>query len=147
MQTRIRLFFNRRNRTFLLDKEKTCNEVELSHLKQLSHDIIEKEINYLTSDVPLECSLQSISSQPSKYQRLNMWHDILDTYLDACYQHEFISLPTRMYQSESTNRVMMKVVQLIFLSSLLLYIYYYTSVWMSLIGIIFILLFILTFYI
>ena len=143
LRTRIKLFFFRRNK----EMYDTNTENEWATLSTLSHNQIEKEINYLTSDIPVEYIVHPISSNVSKFERLKIWHDFLDSYPDACYEHEQVSLPTRMYGEEPTNRVMMKTIQLILLTGFFIYIFNYPSLSMYVFCIIFILLWIAAYYI
>ena len=160
LKSRIRLFFIRRNQPTQEEIDENENEIELKErnktllidsdldVSNLSHRDIELEINYLTSDIHLEeCILQPISSQPSKYERLYIWYKVLDSYPDAKYIHETVSLPTVVYTSEPTNRVLMKIIQLILLAMLGIYIFYYPSTPMYIVGSIFVLAWIAIFFI
>ena len=117
MRTRIKSFFRLRNQAMPSYETRLC--------PLISHDEIEKEIHYLTTDVPVEePTFHQISTEPvSKYQRLAIWYDILESCKDAKFEHDMSEryASDRVYSSDWTNRFAMRCVQIIFLLAVLFY--------------------------
>ena len=119
MKLKIQTFFMMRYKKISINLD--------TYVPSMTHDEIEKEIYYLTSDLIEPITLHNFPIQPlTKYERLEKWYAVLSLIKDSKLSIDTIPI-TKSYHVEKTTRIWIKSVQILFIILFIIYMVYYPS--------------------